>query len=214
MRLLVRVHVQQADGPVSFQGAFLAEDQQRARSTDLQVEGDGLADKGPGDTVRLHFAQLQGPGTKLHTDRDSFNPQLSTNKKVIKNRMHASNIVLKYIAYSEKYNKKKGDAASCDIGRTSVVTSLMKGKMALTFIAEEANSKHSARKPCLEGWALRCNLLQINTRSLQEAAGLSSPVDFVVEDEDEYQGDVERSEGGVHGEGHVMVHHDALVFLL
>lgn len=50
-----------------------------------------------------------------------------------------------------------------------MVTSLMKGKMALTLVAEEANCKHSAKKPCLEGWALRCNLLQMNTRSLQEA---------------------------------------------
>lgn len=45
----------------------------------------------------------------------------------------------------------------------------MKGKMALTLVADEAKSKHSAKKPCLLGWALRCNLLQINTRSLQEA---------------------------------------------
>lgn len=49
------------------------------------------------------------------------------------------------------------------------MTSLMKGKMALTLVAEEANCKHSARKPRVEGWALRCNLLQMNTRSLQEA---------------------------------------------
>lgn len=42
--------------------------------------------------------------------------------------------------------------------------------MALTLVAEEANCKHSAKKPSLEGWALRCNLLQMNTRSLKEAA--------------------------------------------
>lgn len=51
---------------------------------------------------------------------------------------------------------------------TSVVASLMKGKMALTLVAEEANCRHSSRKPCLEGWALRCNRLHMNTRSLQE----------------------------------------------
>lgn len=37
MRLLVRVHVKQADSSVSFQAAFLTEDQQGTRSTDLQV---------------------------------------------------------------------------------------------------------------------------------------------------------------------------------
>lgn len=84
MRLLVRMHVKQADSSVSFQAAFLAEDQQGTRPTDLQVmrlqEGDGLADKGPGYTVYLHVTQLQGPGTKLHTDLDSVNPQLSKYK--------------------------------------------------------------------------------------------------------------------------------------
>lgn len=34
---------------------------------------------------------------------------------------------------------------------TSVVTSLMKGKIALTLVADEAKSKHSAKKPCLLG---------------------------------------------------------------
>lgn len=63
-------------------------------------------------------------------------------------------------------NKWCKDAVGC----TSVVTSLMKGKMALTLVAEEANCKHSAKKSCLQGWALRCNLLQMNTRSLQEAS--------------------------------------------
>lgn len=64
----------------------------------------------------------------------------------------------------------QGHNVGKDDGRTSVVTSLMKGKMALTFVAEDANCKHSAKKSCLQGWALRCNLLQMNTRSLQEAA--------------------------------------------
>ncbi len=58
MRLLVRVHVKQADSSVSLQAAFLTEDQQGTRSTDLQVtrqqESDGLADQGPGYTVSLH----------------------------------------------------------------------------------------------------------------------------------------------------------------
>lgn len=57
------------------------------------------------------------------------------------------------------------------VTRTSVVTTLMKGKMARTFVAEEASCKHSARNPSLEGWALRCNLLQTKTRSLQEGRG-------------------------------------------
>lgn len=51
---------------------------------------------------------------------------------------------------------------------TSAVTSLMKGKMALTLVAEEANCKHSLRKPCLDGWALRYSLLQMKTKSLKE----------------------------------------------
>lgn len=34
---------------------------------------------------------------------------------------------------------------------TSVVTSLMKGNIALTLVADEAKSKHSAKKPCLLG---------------------------------------------------------------
>lgn len=67
---------------------------------------------------------------------------------------------------SEEHNVEKQDAAGC----TSVVTSLMKGKMALMLVAEEANCQHSAKNSCLQGWALRCNLLQMNTRSLQEAA--------------------------------------------
>lgn len=46
----------------------------------------------------------------------------------------------------------------------------MKGKMARTLVAEEANCKHSSKKSRLQGWALRCNLLQMNTRSLQEGA--------------------------------------------
>lgn len=44
--------------------------------------------------------------------------------------------------------------------------------------------------------------------------GLSSPVDFIIEDEDEQQGDVKGSEGGVQGEGDVMMDDDALVLLL
>ena len=84
MRLLVRMHVKQADSSVSFQAAFLTEDQQGTCSTDLQVlrqqEGDGLADQGLGHAVRLRVTQLQGPGTKLHTDVDSFSPQLPKNK--------------------------------------------------------------------------------------------------------------------------------------
>lgn len=83
--------------------------------------------------------------------------------------MQASNNVhniLLIIICPEEHNVEKDYA----VGRTSVVTSLMKGKMALTFIAEEANCKHSAKKSCLQGWALRCSLLQMNTRSLQEAA--------------------------------------------
>ena len=63
---------------------------------------------------------------------------------------------------------------ACVVVHTSVVTSLMKGKMALTLVEEEANCKHSAKKPCLEGWARRCSLLQTNTRSLQEAADARS----------------------------------------
>lgn len=49
MRLLVGMHIKQADGPVSLHAAFLTEDQQSTRSTDFQVmrekEGDGLADQ-------------------------------------------------------------------------------------------------------------------------------------------------------------------------
>ena len=49
MWLLVRMHIKQADSSVSLQAAFLAEDQQGTRSTDLQVmrqqKGDGLADQ-------------------------------------------------------------------------------------------------------------------------------------------------------------------------
>lgn len=89
MWLLVRMHIKQADSSVSFQASFLTEDQQGTRSTDLQVmreqEGDGLANQGPGPAVSLHVAQLQGPGTKLHTDMDAFTPQLpETSTLVIK----------------------------------------------------------------------------------------------------------------------------------
>ena len=93
MWLLVRMHVKQADSSISFQAAFLTEDQQGTRSTDLQVmrkqEGDGLANQGPGPTVSLHVAQLQSSGTKLHTDMDSFTAQLpNTSTPVIKARQN------------------------------------------------------------------------------------------------------------------------------
>lgn len=85
MRFLVRMHVEQADGSVSFKATFLTEDQQSTRATDLQVvrqqEGDSLANQRAGHNVCLHVTQLQGPGTKLHTDGDAFNPQLSKDKK-------------------------------------------------------------------------------------------------------------------------------------
>lgn len=78
------MHVKQADSSVSLQAAFLTEDQQGTCTTDLQVmgqqEGDGLADQGPSHTVSLHVTQLQGPGTELQTDMDSFNSQLPKNK--------------------------------------------------------------------------------------------------------------------------------------
>lgn len=79
--LLIRMCVQQADSSVCLQAAFLAEDQEGASSTDLQVmwqqEGDGLADQGLGYAVSLFVTQLQGSGTKLHGDLDTFTPQLS-----------------------------------------------------------------------------------------------------------------------------------------
>lgn len=87
MRLLVGMIVEQADRSVSFQAALLAEHQQGARSTDLQVvrqqEGDGLAGKRAGHTVSLHVSQPQGPGTKLHTHLDAFHSQLCKGKRVV-----------------------------------------------------------------------------------------------------------------------------------
>lgn len=83
MRLLVRVHVERADGAVGVQAALLAEDEQGARPADLQVvrqqEGDGLADQGAGHAVALQVAQLQRPGTQLHADVDAVVPQLFEN---------------------------------------------------------------------------------------------------------------------------------------
>ena len=80
MWLLVGMHIKQADGSVSLQAAFLTEDEQSTSSTDLQVmrqkEGDGLADQRAGHRVSLHVTQLQGPGTKLHTDLDPFTTHL------------------------------------------------------------------------------------------------------------------------------------------
>lgn len=87
MRFLVGMHVEQADGSVRFEAAFLTEDQQRTCATDLQVvrqqEGDGLANQRSGHNVCLHVTQLQGPGTKLHADVDPFTPQLSKNKQSV-----------------------------------------------------------------------------------------------------------------------------------
>lgn len=84
MWLLVRVHVEQADCLVGLQASFVEEDQQRTRSADLQVVrqqvGNGLADQRAGRDVVLHVAQLQCPGTELHTHVHSIAPQLSANK--------------------------------------------------------------------------------------------------------------------------------------
>lgn len=84
VRFLVREHVKQADGPVSFQAAFLAEDQQRTGAADLQVmrqqESDGLAHQRSSHNVSLRVAQLQSPCTKLQTDMDAFTAQLSNAK--------------------------------------------------------------------------------------------------------------------------------------
>lgn len=84
MRLLVRVHVEQADRLVGLQASLVEEDQQRARSADLQVVrqqvGDGLADQRACRDVVLHVAQLQGPGAELHAHVHAVAPQLSTNK--------------------------------------------------------------------------------------------------------------------------------------
>lgn len=84
VRFLVREHVEQADGPVSFQAAFLAEDQQRTGAADLQVmrqqESDGLAHQRSSHNVSLRVAQLQSPCTKLQTDMDAFTAQLSNAK--------------------------------------------------------------------------------------------------------------------------------------
>lgn len=81
MRFLVRMHVEQTDRSVSLQAAFLTENQQGTRTTDLQImrqqEGDGLAHQRLSHNVTLHVTQMQGSGTKLHTDMDSFTPQLS-----------------------------------------------------------------------------------------------------------------------------------------
>lgn len=88
MRFLIRMHVEQADSPVSFKAALLTEDQQGTCSTYLQVmrqqEGHGLAHQGSGQNVCLHVTQLQGLGTKLQADMDSFIPQLPKNTPVIK----------------------------------------------------------------------------------------------------------------------------------
>lgn len=72
-----------------------------------------------------------------------------------------------YFAYSSFSSST--NCAKKHFSLTSVVTSLIKGKMALTLVADVANCRHSAKKACLEGWALRCNLLQMKTRSLQQA---------------------------------------------
>lgn len=87
IRLLVRVHVEQADRLVGLQAALVKEDQQRARPADLQVPrkqvGDGLADQRAGGSVPLRVAQLQGPGAQLHAHVHSFTPQLSTHRMIL-----------------------------------------------------------------------------------------------------------------------------------
>lgn len=81
---LVRKHVEQADGSVSFQAAFLAEDQQRTGPADLQVtrqqESDGLAHQGWSHNISLHVAQLESSSTELQTDMDAFTAQLPKTK--------------------------------------------------------------------------------------------------------------------------------------
>lgn len=81
---LVRKHVEQADGSVSFQAAFLAEDQQRTGPADLQVmrqqESDGLAHQGWSHNISLRVAQLESSSTELQTDMDAFTAQLPKTK--------------------------------------------------------------------------------------------------------------------------------------
>lgn len=88
MRLLVGVHVEQADSFVGLQAPFLEEDQQGTRSANLQVVrqqvGYGLANQRAGRDVVLHVAQLQGSGAKLHTHMDSITPELSTKEEIDK----------------------------------------------------------------------------------------------------------------------------------
>lgn len=166
MGLLIRMHIQQADRSVSLQAAFLTEGQQSRRPTDLQImrqeESDGFADQWAGLGVVLGVTQLQGSGTQLQADLDPFTSDLDL---LWWNKIISTTVVLhlplpipilEVWLWHVKYS-------SC---RTSVVTSLMKGKMALTLVAEEASDKHSARKPSLEGWALRCSRLQMKSRSL------------------------------------------------
>lgn len=96
---LVRKHVQQADGPVSFKAAFLAEDQQRTGAADLQVmrqqESNGLAHQRSSHNVSLHVTQLQSSCTKLQTDMDAFTAQLS-NKK--------TGILKTFLSIQDKYH--------------------------------------------------------------------------------------------------------------
>lgn len=81
---LVRKHVEQADGSVSFQAAFLAEDQQRTGPADLQVtrqqESNGLAHQGWSHNISLHVTQLESSSTELQTDMDAFTAQLPKTK--------------------------------------------------------------------------------------------------------------------------------------
>lgn len=80
VRFLVRKHVEQADGSVSFEAALLAEDQQRTGAADLQVmgqqESNGLADQRSSHNLSLHVTQLQSSRTELQTDMDAFTSQL------------------------------------------------------------------------------------------------------------------------------------------
>lgn len=84
MRFLVGKHVEQADGPVRLQAAFLAEDQQRAGAADLEVvrqqESNRLAHQRSSHNVSLHVAQLQGSCTKLQADMGAFAAKLSSTK--------------------------------------------------------------------------------------------------------------------------------------
>lgn len=106
VRLLVRKHVEQTDGSVRFEAAFLAKDQQRTGTADLQVmrqqESNGLAHQRSSHDVSLHVTQLQSSGTELQTDMDAFTTQLSKTQthtgifKIINNNLIAT-IKLHYI---------------------------------------------------------------------------------------------------------------------